>query len=191
MGYEQAGLACAGRRLGMAGGAKLLAIGTPDQVIAGQPVITVDRAKRQVSHLLDKLGAANHGEAVTRAHQFGLIPSRYSRAGVPPSANEPGAVSACPGERNGVAVAAALDLDQVSYLRPISGIIRIKSAYQGQAQPEAPDLGQHAMQCRLVGEQADDDGLRAVVAELEAAEPVRPLVVEDAVDADLVRGRPP
>ena len=57
------------------------AIGTLDQVIAGQPVITVDRAKRQVGHLLGKLGAANHGEAVTRARQLGLIPSRYSRAG--------------------------------------------------------------------------------------------------------------
>jgi Hemerythrin HHE cation binding domain len=39
--------------------------------------------------------------------------------------------------------------------------------------------------------EADDDGLRAVVAELEAAEPVRPLVVEETVDADLVAGRPP
>lgn len=90
-----------------------------------------------------------------------------------------------------MAVVAAPDLNQVSYLRPISGIISIKRAYQGQAQPEVPDLGQHAVQCRLVGEQADDDGLRAAVAELEAAEPIRPLVVEDTVDADLVAGRPP
>ena len=42
-----------------------------------------------------------------------------------------------------------------------------------------------------VGEQSDDDGLRAVFAQLEAAEPVRPLVVGDAVDADLVAGQPP
>ena len=42
-----------------------------------------------------------------------------------------------------------------------------------------------------VGEQSDDDGLRAVFAQLEAAEPVRPVVVGDAVDADLVAGRPP
>jgi hypothetical protein len=64
-----------------AGGAKLPTIGTPDQAIAGQSVITVDRAKRQVSHLLGKLTAADRGEAVTRARQLRLIPSRYSRAG--------------------------------------------------------------------------------------------------------------
>lgn len=46
-------------------------------------------------------------------------------------------------------------------------------------------------QVSCVGEQSDDDGLRAVFAQLEAAEPVRPLVVGDAVDADLVAGRPP
>ena len=34
----------------------------------------MDAAKKHVSHLLGKLGAANRTQAVTRARQFGLIP---------------------------------------------------------------------------------------------------------------------
>jgi hypothetical protein len=44
-----------------------------------------------------------------------------------------------------------------------------------------------AEQAARLGEQADDDGLRAVVAELEGAEPV----IEETVDADLEASRPP
>ena len=57
------------------------------------------------------------------------------------------------------------------------------------AAEQAAILGDQATM--MVGEQSDDDGLRAVVAQLEAAEPVRPLVVGDAVDADLEASRPP
>jgi LuxR family transcriptional regulator, maltose regulon positive regulatory protein len=37
-------------------------------------VVTVDTVKKHVSHILDKLGATNRTEAVTRARELGLIP---------------------------------------------------------------------------------------------------------------------
>lgn len=52
----------------------LLAAGMPNQGIAGELVISLDTAKKHVSHVLGKLGAANRTEAVTRARQLGLIP---------------------------------------------------------------------------------------------------------------------
>ena len=52
----------------------LLAAGTSNPGIAGQLVVTLDTAKKHVSHILGKLGAANRTEAVTRARQLGLIP---------------------------------------------------------------------------------------------------------------------
>jgi LuxR family maltose regulon positive regulatory protein len=52
----------------------LLAGGAPNQAIAGELVISLDTAKKHVSHVLAKLGAANRTEAVTRARQLGMIP---------------------------------------------------------------------------------------------------------------------
>ena len=52
----------------------LLAAGRSNQAIAGQLVVTLDTVKKHVSHLLDKLGAANRTEAVARARELGLIP---------------------------------------------------------------------------------------------------------------------
>ena len=52
----------------------LLAAGTPNPAIAEELVVSLDTVKKHVSHLLDKLGAANRTEAVTRARQLGLIP---------------------------------------------------------------------------------------------------------------------
>ena len=52
----------------------LLAIGRSNQAIAGQLVVTLDTVKKHVSHIMDKLGAANRTEAVTRARELGLIP---------------------------------------------------------------------------------------------------------------------
>jgi LuxR family transcriptional regulator, maltose regulon positive regulatory protein len=52
----------------------LLAAGMTNQAIAGELVISLDTAKKHVSHVLGKLGAANRTEAVTRARQPGLIP---------------------------------------------------------------------------------------------------------------------
>jgi LuxR family maltose regulon positive regulatory protein len=53
---------------------RLLAAGAPNPRIAGQLVVSLDTVKKHVSHLLDKLGAANRTEAVTRARELGLIP---------------------------------------------------------------------------------------------------------------------
>jgi len=53
---------------------RLLAAGTPNQAIADELVVALDTAKKHVSHVLGKLGAANRTEAVARARQLGLIP---------------------------------------------------------------------------------------------------------------------
>src|SRR6266699_1481876 len=52
----------------------LLAAGRPNQAVAGELVVTLDTVKKHVSHIMDKLGAANRTEAVTRARELGLIP---------------------------------------------------------------------------------------------------------------------
>ncbi len=52
----------------------MLAVGTPNQSIAGELFVTVFTVKKHVSHLLGKLGAANRTEAVARARDLGLIP---------------------------------------------------------------------------------------------------------------------
>src|SRR5262245_37045983 len=51
-----------------------LAEGAPNPRIAEELLVTVDTVKKHVSHVLGKLGTANRTEAVTRAHQLGLIP---------------------------------------------------------------------------------------------------------------------
>jgi LuxR family transcriptional regulator, maltose regulon positive regulatory protein len=51
----------------------LLAAGEPNHVIASKLVISLDTVKRHVSHLLDKLGAANRTQAVARARELGLL----------------------------------------------------------------------------------------------------------------------
>jgi LuxR family transcriptional regulator, maltose regulon positive regulatory protein len=43
-------------------------------VIAEELVITLHTVKRHVTHILDKLGAANRNKAVTRARELGLLP---------------------------------------------------------------------------------------------------------------------
>ena len=53
---------------------EMLAAGKSNQAIADQLVITLDTVKKHVSHVLDKLGAANRTEAVARARQLGLLP---------------------------------------------------------------------------------------------------------------------
>jgi hypothetical protein len=85
----------------------------------------------------------------------------------------------------------APDLDRVSLLRRISGATSAQLAHRDQGQAEIADPGQQPVQRALIREQASDDRLRAVAADLEAAEPVRPPVIEDAVDADLVPGGTP
>ena len=52
----------------------MLAAGRPNQAIARDLVVALDTVKKHVSHILDKLGAANRTQAVARARQLGLIP---------------------------------------------------------------------------------------------------------------------
>jgi LuxR family transcriptional regulator, maltose regulon positive regulatory protein len=51
----------------------LLADGRSNQGIASELVISLDTVKRHVSHVLDKLGAANRTQAVGRARDLGLL----------------------------------------------------------------------------------------------------------------------
>jgi LuxR family transcriptional regulator, maltose regulon positive regulatory protein len=52
----------------------LLAAGAPNRAIAEQLVVTQETVKKHLSHLFDKLGAANRTQAVARARQLGLLP---------------------------------------------------------------------------------------------------------------------
>ncbi len=52
---------------------RLLAAGATNHAVAGELVVSLDTAKKHVSHVLGKLGAANRTEAVARARQLGLI----------------------------------------------------------------------------------------------------------------------
>jgi len=52
---------------------RLLAAGRRNQEIADQLVVTVETVKKHVSHILDKLGAANRMQAVVQARDLGLV----------------------------------------------------------------------------------------------------------------------
>jgi LuxR family maltose regulon positive regulatory protein len=51
-----------------------MAAGRRNAQIADELVVTLDTVKRHVSHIFDKLGAANRTEAVARARELRLIP---------------------------------------------------------------------------------------------------------------------
>ena len=51
----------------------LLGAGKSNPRIAAELVVTVDTVKKHAGHVLDKLGATNRTEAVTRARQLRLI----------------------------------------------------------------------------------------------------------------------
>jgi ATP/maltotriose-dependent transcriptional regulator MalT len=53
---------------------RLLAAGKQNQEIADQLYVAVNTVKKHVTHILDKLGAANRTEATARARQLGLLP---------------------------------------------------------------------------------------------------------------------
>jgi LuxR family maltose regulon positive regulatory protein len=86
--FEQAGLpvrAPAGRGVVVAGLVEpltarevevlqLLVGGAPNRAIAEQLVVTPETVKKHLSHLFDKLGAANRTQAVARARELGLLP---------------------------------------------------------------------------------------------------------------------
>jgi DNA-binding CsgD family transcriptional regulator len=52
---------------------RLLAAGHVKPASAEELVITLDTVKRHVTHILDKVGAANRTQAVTRARELGLL----------------------------------------------------------------------------------------------------------------------
>ena len=52
---------------------RLLAAGKQNREIAEELVVALNTAKKHVTHVLDKLGAANRTEATTRAHELGLL----------------------------------------------------------------------------------------------------------------------
>jgi len=52
----------------------MLAEGRSNREIADEFVVTLDTVKKHVTHILDKLGAANRTQAVARARELGLIP---------------------------------------------------------------------------------------------------------------------
>jgi LuxR family maltose regulon positive regulatory protein len=53
---------------------RLLAAGKPNQRIARDLVVALNTVKTHVTHVLGKLGAANHTQAGVRARDLGLIP---------------------------------------------------------------------------------------------------------------------
>ena len=53
---------------------RLVAAGRKNREIAGELVVTLDTVKKHVSHIFEKLGAANRTEAVARAREVGLLP---------------------------------------------------------------------------------------------------------------------
>jgi LuxR family maltose regulon positive regulatory protein len=53
---------------------QLLAAGAPNRAIAEQLVVTQETVKKHLSHLFDKLGAANRTQLVARARELGLLP---------------------------------------------------------------------------------------------------------------------
>src|SRR5215470_10245546 len=59
----------------------LLAAGKPNREIAEELVISLDTAKRHVTHILDKLGVANRTQAVTRARELGCCASGPAAVG--------------------------------------------------------------------------------------------------------------
>jgi LuxR family maltose regulon positive regulatory protein len=53
---------------------RLMAAGRQNKEIAGQLYVAVDTVKKHVTHILEKLGAANRTQATARARELGLLP---------------------------------------------------------------------------------------------------------------------
>src|SRR5579875_1140106 len=73
---------------------------------------------------------------------------------------------------------------------PRPGLAGVQPPHGDQTEPQVADFGQYPVQRGLVSEQAANDRLLALAADLEAAEPSGPPAVEHPRHADLVPGRP-
>jgi len=64
---------------------RLLAVGKPNREIAGELFVAVDTVKKHVTHIFEKLGAANRTQATARARELGLL----ADAAEPPTGTRP------------------------------------------------------------------------------------------------------
>jgi LuxR family transcriptional regulator, maltose regulon positive regulatory protein len=64
---------------------RLLAAGKPNREIAGELYVAVDTVKKHVTHIFEKLGAANRTQATARARELGLL----AGAAEPPTTTRP------------------------------------------------------------------------------------------------------
>src|SRR4029450_13558774 len=91
-----------------------------------------------------------------------------------------------------------------TYVRTLAAVVfggssfGVGAAHLEQLQAQVADLGEQAVQGRLVGDRPGDGGPAPIVGDdLQAVEPGRPAAVQDALDVDLVvhprlrRGSPP
>jgi LuxR family transcriptional regulator, maltose regulon positive regulatory protein len=53
---------------------QLLAAGRPNKEIAEELVVAISTVKKHVTHIFEKLGAANRTQATARARELGLLP---------------------------------------------------------------------------------------------------------------------
>ena len=72
---------------------------------------------------------------------------------------------------------------------PRFGLAGVQPTYGDQAEPKVADFSQQSVQRGLVGDQAAEDRLLALPADLQAAEPCGPPAVQDTRHADLIPGR--
>ena len=101
------------------------------------------------------------------------------------------AVPGCPRSGRGPhAWLGAAHLGRVSLLRLVLRVTGAELAHRDQGQTEVANLCQQSVERGLIREQASDDRLRAIVADLETAKPVRPPVIKDA-GRDAPRGAGP
>ena len=64
---------------------RLLAAGKPNREIAGDLYVAVDTVKKHITHIFEKLGAANRTQAAARARDLGLL----ADAAEPPASTRP------------------------------------------------------------------------------------------------------
>ena len=64
---------------------RLLAAGRRNQEIAEELVVALSTVKKHVTHIFEKLGAANRTQATARARELGLL----ADAAEPPAATRP------------------------------------------------------------------------------------------------------